>query len=82
LLLNIGDLANAKRYSVIKSRAAADEVILLGQRRDILEIDAVVEDLEEVVEKNGGHASFPVDLLLVADGRVESPDGVAFQAAH
>ena len=49
---------------------------------DIAGNDAAKQDLEEVVEKNGGHASFPVDLLLVADGRVESPDGVAFQAAH
>jgi len=41
-----------------------------------------MQDLEEVIEQDGGHAGFSIDFFLVADGRVESPDGVAFQAAH
>jgi len=82
LFLHIFDLADAQRHRIIERGAAADEVIFTGQGFKILKVDTVMQDLEEVIEQDGGHAGFSIDFFLVADGRVESSNGVAFQAAH
>ena len=51
------------RSTQSRSSAASDVY-----KRQILEVDAVMQNLKEVVEKNGGHASFPIDRLLIVNG--------------
>ena len=82
VFVDVADVVDGAAHRIQERGAAAHEVLLLGQRRDFVQGQPVVDDLALVVKEHRGDEGFPGLPPLLFDQRVEAADGVRLQPCH
>ena len=82
VLVDVADMVDGAAHGVKQSRAAAHEILLPGQLLHLVQRNAIVDHLADVVEKHRRDKRLARLLLLLLHHRVEPADGVRLQAFH
>ena len=82
VLVNVADVVNRAADGVQQRRAAARDILPIGQRLDPPDVDAVVDDLALVGKEYRRNKRVALSGLLLRNHRVEAADRVLFQPRH
>ena len=82
VLMDIADVVDCSSECIQKCGAAVGGIFLLGQRLNLVDVHAVVNDLCCVGKQHGGNIALAVELLLLLNHCVEAADGVGLEPCH
>jgi len=82
VLVDISNVMNRAADSIQKRGAAANGIVLVGHRLDLLNRYTVMNNLTHVVKEDGRDQCLAILLFLLFNHGVEASDGVCFQPAH
>ena len=82
VLMDVSDVVDGSADGVQQGGAAPDLIVLLSERLDLVELEAVVEHLHLGVKEHRGDVGLAGLPLLLLQHGVEAADGVPLQALH
>ena len=82
VLVDISNVMNRSADSIQKRGAAANGIVIVGHRLDLLNRYTVMNNLAHVVKEDGRDQCLAILLFLLFNHGVEASDGVCFQPAH
>jgi len=78
----VGNLGNRVAYSIEEGRRAADAVILGRHVRQAVDVAAVRQDVDFIVEQDRRDLGVDVEVFFLGNHGVVAADSIAFQAIH
>jgi len=82
VLMDISNVMNCSADSIQKGGAAANGIVTVGHRLDLLNWYTVMNNLAHVVKEDGRDQCLTILFFLLFNHGVEASDGVCFQPAH
>ena len=80
--MDISNVMNCSADSIQKGGAAANGIVTVGHRLDLLNWYTVMNNLAHVVKEDGRDQCLTILFFLLFNHGVEASDGVCFQPAH
>ena len=82
VFMNVADVLDRSAERVDQGGAAGWDIVLLCHFPDLLQRDAVIEDVAALIEEHRGYEAVPFLLALLFDHGIESADRILLQAVH
>ena len=80
--MDIPNVMDRSADSIQKRGAAANGIVLVGHRLDLLNRYTVMNNLAHVINEDGRDECLTILFFLLFNHGVEASDGVCFQPAH
>ena len=82
VFVNVSNMMNRAANRIQQGSAAADKIIPVRHRRNLLNRHAVVDHIAHVIKENGRNQRFTRLFLLLFNHGVKAADGIPLQPAH